>query len=278
MKRGLTALVVAAAAFPALAQDTVADWDLDQNPRNRASVASTVLDNGLGLAVRCANNSLEALIVGLPAASGDDPENRPLHIAFGEDPFHHQTWNVGINPTVAVSELPAPFARKLREGGRLQIRVPGAAEGGRNLRYELNLPASSTAIDQVLSNCGRPLVDPRDAELDSLPDLGLPSGVRWAQPPRPEFPLNSRYARGFAVTSCMTTPSGALRNCVVESEHPADAGFGTAALRGIERARTVQDSPDGQFHSVMVVFRSRFVVRGYETPEQVNRNRSRRSR
>lgn len=276
IKQGLTALAVMA-AFPALAQDTQRDWDFHQNRRINVTMASAELDNGLGIVVRCSSGSLEALLVGLPAPRSTD-ETRTLEVAFGEDDFHGQTWNVGIDPAVAVSGLPAPFARNLREGGRLQVRVPGGAEGGRNLRYDLALPASSTAIDQVLADCRRPLIDPRDAELEALPELGLPTGVVWVKAPRPSFPANSRYARGFAVTSCMTTPSGVLRDCVVESEHPSQAGFGRAALRAIGEARTAQDAPDGQFRSVMVVFRSRFFISGYETPEDAARSENNRRR
>jgi TonB family protein len=274
LKRGLTILAVVATAFPALAQDTLRDWDFRQNTRDRVTLASAELDNGLSLAVRCVDGSLEALMLGLPEPTAGQ-ETRPLEIAFGADQLQPQTWNVGIDRSIAVSELPAPFARKLREGGRLQVRVPRAAAGGRNLRYDLTLPASSTAIDRVLSSCRRPLVDPRDAELAALPELGLPIGVRWARAPRAEFPTGTHYARGFAVVSCMTTNSGVLRDCVIESEHPGQAGFGRAALRAAERARTRQDKPEGVFQPVKVVFRSQFFIPGYERSQPTAPERAR---
>lgn len=266
MKRALTALFVCAAALPALAQDAPQDWDLHRNTRTDAVMAFSVFDNGLGIAVRCIGGAYETLLSGLPAA--DDGEVRTLGVAFGEADMSMQRWSVATNNTVAVGERPAPFARKLRQGGRLQILVPGGGGNGRNLRYDLTLPASSASIDETLNACGRPLVDPRDAEMDALPDGGLPDALQWVRTPQPEFPSRSRYGRGFAVVSCLVSPDGSLRNCAVESEHPHDGGFGDSTLRAVRRAR-VSDAanPRAPLPPVMVTFRSRFIMEGYETRE-----------
>ncbi|MDQ8030323.1 MAG: hypothetical protein REJ23_16485 [Brevundimonas sp.] len=277
MKRVITILAIMAMGVPALAQDNARDWDIHRNDRQKLLLAFSELDNGLTLAVRCADGNLEALLTGLPEPEARR-ETRTLHVAFGEDEFDHQTWNVAMNPAIGLSERPAPFARKLREGGRLQIRVPGGAEGGRDLRYDLTLPASSAAIDEVLTTCRKPLVDPRDALLSDLPEDGLPFGVTWRHAPRPQFPV-TRYARGFAVTSCLTAEDGRLRDCVVESEHPGDGGFGEAALRGIRQAMVDQTpSQDGVFRPVMVQFRSSFVMDGYMNREDRARAREQRAR
>ena len=81
------------------------------------------------------------------------------------------------------------------------IVVPGGAENGRNLRYVIDLPASGAAIDETLQACGRPLVDPRDAERSALPEDGLPPEIEWARQPRPaadraQLPLARRWANG----------------------------------------------------------------------------------
>lgn len=265
MKQAVIALLACAAALPALARDTPQDWDLHRNTRTDAIMAFSVFDNGLGIAVRCIGGAYEALLSGLPAS--DDNDARTLGIAFGEADMSMQRWSVATNNTVAVGERPAPFARKLRQGGRLQILVPGGGGDGRNLRYDLTLPASSTSIDETLNACGRPLVDPRDAERDALPDGGLPGTLRWVRTPLPEFPSRSRYGRGFAVVSCLVSPDGSLRSCEVESEHPHDGGFGDSTLRAVRRARVSDPSnPQAQLPPVMVTFRSRFFMDGYETP------------
>lgn len=237
MRTSLLSVALAALlAGPVAAQDAGDDWDIVREPDQKLVMAYTAFDNGLSIGLRCADGGYEALIAGLPAVA-EDEETRSLGIAFGDEEMRTQSWNVATNPTVAIGELPAPFARKLRLGGRLQILVEGGAEDGRNLRYALDLPASASAVDETLTSCGRPLVDPRDAELMDLPESGLPLNMVWEQPPRAQYPSVLRYTGGFAVLTCLTRADGALRDCVIETEHPRDGGFGEAALRGAARAR-----------------------------------------
>lgn len=245
---------VAPVLAPALAQDAAADWDIARDPDKKLTIAHTVFDNGLGVGARCLNGSFQVLISGLPPATD---ATRKLRIAFGEDAFAEQRWTVAENPAVAISERPSPLARDLREGGKMQIIVPGGAEGGRNLRYVLDLPASSTAIDEALQACDRPLVDPRDAELDALGDDGLPMNIEWAQRPRPAYPQGRTYTSGFATVSCLTQPDGGVRDCVVETEHPIDGGFGRAALDATRRAR-LQSKDGGEVPLGMIQFRTSF--------------------
>jgi len=274
MKRFLAVLLACAVALPALAQDAPADWDIFQDPGKKLLVAYTRFDNGVSLATRCADGGFEALISGLPPAGS--AASRPLRIAFGDANLAETRWNVAIDDTVAVADLPAPFARELRAGGRLRIVVPNGAQDGRNLMYDLELPASSASIDQTLSTCGRPLVDPRDAELEALPEDGLPTNLKWGVRPEPRFP-ETRYARGFAVITCVTNPSGSLRDCAIESEHPRDGGFGASTLASARRARlrNVAD-PEGPVPTTRVLYRTQFVVSGYQTREDEERRRETR--
>lgn len=278
MTRPLAIIVACAIALPALAQDAGQDWDMLRDQRKKLTMAYTQFDNGLGIAVRCIDESYEAVITGLPPVPARS-ERRELRVAFGDDELHTQHWNVAVNDTIAVSDLPAMFARSLRGGGRLRVMVPGGAEGGRNLLYDLTLPASPTSIDETLTVCGRPLVDPRDAELAALPEAGLPPGLTWARAPAPDFPVDSPYARGFAAVMCMVNPDGSLRDCTVESEHPQEAGFGAAALRGTRRARVHNaDSPSAPVPGGRVVYRSTFIMEGHETRDDQRRSRERRER
>lgn len=271
MKRLLTALLACAAALPALAQDASADWDLAQDQRKKLLVAYTRFDNGLSIGTRCADGGFEAVIAGLPPAGR--ASSRPLRIAFGDDDLGDSQWGVAIDDTVAISELPAPFARELRAGGRLRIQVPNGAPGGRNLMYDVTLPASSSSIDQTLTACGRPLVDPRDAELEALEEDGVPRNLAWAVRPRPDFP-STRYARGFAVATCVSNPDGSLRDCTIESEHPRDGGFGQAALAAVRRARLLNlADPGAPLPITHVLYRTHFVMSGYQTREDVERRR-----
>lgn len=271
----LPIILTLGAALPAMAQDAARDWDLHRDARAETVMAYTVFDNGLGIAVRCIDGGYEAFMSGLPSAG--DGEIRTLDVAFGEDELSPQSWNVGVDDTVAVSSFPAPFARKLRQGGRLQIRVPDGAGAGRPLRYDLTLPASPTSIDETLTACGRPLVDPRDAQLAALPDTGLPENLVWVRRPQVRYP-STRYARGFAVVTCLVSPDGALRDCTVETEHPREGGFGEATLQAVRRARVRDTGGLTDLPPVLASFRVNFVVDGYQTREDRERIREDRRR
>ncbi|MDZ4109561.1 MAG: hypothetical protein U1E18_08185 [Brevundimonas sp.] len=277
MKRPLVLLLVSGLALPALAQDAARDWDMLRDPGKKLTMAYTQFNTGLGIAARCVDESYEAIITGLPSAG--EGETRVLQVAFGDGDLHPQRWNVAVDDTIAVSELPAPFARKLREGGRLRVMIPGGAEGGRNLTHDLTLPASSSSIDETLTVCERPLIDPRDAELADLPEGGLPANLTWARPPRPSFPSRIRYARGFATVLCLTSPDGSLRDCSVEAEHPQDGGFGDAALRATRRARVVNiDAPATAVPPGRILYRTNFIVAGHQTREDERLRREQRER
>lgn len=276
MKRSLAALLVCATAFPALAQDATRDWDLLNDPRRKLVIAYTRFDNGVTVATRCADGGFETIVTGLPPAGR--ATRRPLRIAFGEDELFDSQWSVATDDTIAVADLPAPFARRMRAGGRLRILVPNGAEGGRNLMYDLDLPASSGAVDQTLTACQRPLVDPRDAELDSLPDEGVPRNITWSVRPKPRYPVTD-YARGFAVITCLTNPDGTLRDCSIESEHPRDGRFGDATLASARRAR-VQNlaEPGAPVPPGQVLYKVNYVTDGYQTREEEQGRRDNRAR
>tara|TARA_R110000782_G_C14770619_1_gene409038 strand:- start:313 stop:1182 length:870 start_codon:yes stop_codon:yes gene_type:complete len=279
MKRLLSifaAGIVGTIALPAFAQ-SAQDWNLLRDDHRKVVVAATNFDNGIGVAVRCIDRSLEAFISGLPEIEGD---TRELRIRFPENTRDHtQTWMVAANSAIAISSFPAGFARDLREGGRLDIVVPGGAEGGRNLRYVLDLPASNAAIDETLTACNRPLIDPRDAEIEALPEGGLPVNIVWVSRPRPEYPTATNYVRGFASVMCLTNPNGSLRDCTAEAEYPRDSGFGDEAIKAARRARVGNADPSGgPVPLTSILYRTNFVLAGYDTREERERHRQQSER
>ena len=137
----------------------------------------------------------------------------------------------------------------------MTIVVPDGAEDGRNLRYVVELPASNAAIDQSLTACERPLVDPRDEELDALADDGLPVNLAWKRMPQPEYPSGRTYTAGFAVVTCVSQADGRVENCVVETEYPVDGGFGAAAMRGTRKGRLENRGGEGPVPIRLIVYR-----------------------
>lgn len=254
--RLLISLALSAVAASASAQEAPTDWDVQRDPANQSLIAFVPMTTGLAVGVRCIKGDLAAIIAGLPEVGRND-RVRTLKIG-APGHLHDSRWNVTTDRTVAIADYPAPFARRLREGGPISIMIPGGTGEGRNLRHDLDLPASSAAIDEVLTACDRPLVDPRDALLPEIGAGGLPSGVAWERQPRPVFP-RSNYASGYAVVSCMMTADGRLEQCLLEAQHPADSAFGRAAMRSTDAARlTSPNEAPGRFTPRMVAFRFNF--------------------
>lgn len=252
---GALLLAGAVAASSATAQEPAGgDWDLH---RDRDGVlAYTTYDSGLAIAFRCRQGAFAAVAAGLPSSR---EARRSLVLRFEDDDEPQPSmWTTTTNDTVAVADYPAPLARKFRRGGPLRLTIPGGASDGRDLTHVVELPPSNVAIDTALSECGRPLVDPRDALLEAVEGEGLSGGATWARAPRVDFP-STRYAAGFVVLSCLAWMDGRLTDCIVESEHPHDGRFGEAALRGARRARVAlpEGSPPGPFRvGFYVNFRS----------------------
>ncbi|NBW12430.1 MAG: hypothetical protein EBR82_30805 [Caulobacteraceae bacterium] len=251
-------------AWPAFAQDTAqADWEVIRDPRHKSVIAWIPVTTGLTLAVRCTDGALDTLIAGLPATPTGQ-RTRPLHIAFGDKPLRQTNWNVTTDRTVAIADYPAAFARDLRQGGALKIMIPRGAADGRNLRHDLELTPSSTAIEEVLTSCQTPLEDPRDALLPDIDERGLPPGMNWARAPRPRYP-NTNYATGYAVVTCLAGADGSVSRCQVESQQPANGRFGDAALRAMPDARVGSTTEaTGQITPRLIGFRVNFYLAGYE--------------
>lgn len=275
MKTGVAISVMAAATlaltFPrhAEAQDAASqDWEVLRG--ENALAVATRYDNGLTLVVRCVGGkSLNAMVAGLPSVTG---HTRQIATWFegGERDAEYsarpglrdpQGWGVGANATMAFSRYPAGLARRLREGGTMNITVPGAAQDGRNLRYVLELPESPTAIETVLNECGRELIDPRDAEIEALGDSGIPHAIEWVRQPRIQYPSGRTFVRGFVTVSCMTTPQGRTDECVIESEQPEGGGFADAVLSAARDGRFRNRlAPNEPVPRVRIMYQARFVM------------------
>ncbi|MDY6922445.1 MAG: hypothetical protein SWI22_00610 [Pseudomonadota bacterium] len=190
--------------------------------------AVLVYDHGLSVVVLCRDDRLETRIGGLPASAADI---RTLEINLPDVALRASTWIVGADRTTALSTAPAVYARRLRDVGRLTVRIPPEGEG-RAVRYELPTPEAHEPLDAVLTACGTPLDDADDAAY--TPETPL---LTWANPPSPQYPTGANAASGAVQLSCLAEVGGRLRDCEVAAESPSLQGFGRAALKGAERAR-----------------------------------------
>jgi hypothetical protein len=212
------------------------DWQLVEAPERKLTMAVADFSNGVTVASRCMDGDFEVTVNGLPEIRS---ASRVLRVSVGEEPLSDETWTVAETRTAAFSRVPAPLARRLAKGGRLNIVVPGE-RGAPNRRYVMELSPSPAALERTLTACGRALIDPRDAIIDRNAPDGLTRGVEWVRMPRPEFPnsVRGRIAlRGSVTLSCLTDDQGKAVDCVIESEHPGGFNFGKAVIRSMERAR-----------------------------------------
>lgn len=257
--QAVPALALIAASGAALAQDATDDWEVIRQPERDSVFAYIPTTTGLTIGFRCINGVYGAIIAGLPEATRN-ARTRQISFVVGDHP-HPMTFSVTTDRTVAVADYPASLARNMREGGDIGIVIVGGAEGGRNLRHNLEIPASSAAIDETLTACDRPLDDPRDDLLPAIGEGGLPAGVNWSVAPRPTYP-RTNYSEGFAVVSCAVQPNGSVAQCQIESEFPDDGGFGRNALRAMDDARI--SSPNetaGQYAPRIIGFRVNYRMR-----------------
>ena len=252
------AIVVLAFTTPAGAQETATqDWALVESPEHNAVIAITSFDNGITLAGRCVNGVFDVTVAGLPPSRG---YSRIVRVSVGDEALRQETWTVGADPAIAFSRLPAPFARRLAVGGKLQIAIPGT-DGQRGTRYVMELPPSPTTLERTLTACGRSLVDPRDTNLDRDAPDGLSEGLDWAMRPRIELPdsVRGRYVtRATVTTSCVVAETGALTDCLIESEHPGGFGHGREVVRSLRTARVRSLTPEISLGGQMVTFTVNF--------------------
>lgn len=250
-------VLVLGASATTLAQDVAEDWALVHQPDDKTTIAYVELSSGLTIGFRCVDGAYGAIIAGLPEAGRND-EVRTLRLQVRDRPMRDTRWTVTRDRSSAIAEFPASLARSFREGGPVSLVVPGGSEDGRNLRYNIPLPASPNAINETLTACEKPLVDARDALIPEVAEDSLPDGLVWSAPPRPRHPSNN-YASGYAVVSCVVQPDGRVDTCEVESEFPLDGRYGRNALAAMPDARVMSPGEtQGQYAPRMIGFRVNF--------------------
>ncbi|NBW12429.1 MAG: hypothetical protein EBR82_30800 [Caulobacteraceae bacterium] len=203
------------------------DWDLAVRPETQLTAATVDFGTSL-VAVRCQAGTLDVLLTGAPAAAGTD---RHVRLSVGAIADEEQVWLSTPGSPVVSPPNADRVARQLRTGGTLDVRIDALPAGGDfpatpPRRYRLPIPASPAAIDQVLTACGQPLTNPRDA-------LPRATAVTWRTLPQGQFPQGAMQdgVKAAAVRlSCLVGASGTPEECLVVSTDPPRDDFRQQAL------------------------------------------------
>lgn len=245
MKHHLVAACIAltgVAAFPALAQNAPAPvvaatdgWDMETDAARKITLASIRYDSGAGLIVQCRDGELSTIILGLPATAAPiTPQNgvttRRLETGALNE-LAPVTWRSAPDGTSAMRSGDVRRIRDLKKGGRFIVRTV-AAENDPARAIVFDLPTDPSGLDQVLTACGRPLSDPRDA----LRDVSAFVTVDQRHPGLDGGSLSGNGDMTYEY-SCIVAPAGRVRDCRVELMRPANPEYEARLLRSAPRAR-----------------------------------------
>ncbi|MBW8302863.1 MAG: energy transducer TonB, partial [Brevundimonas sp.] len=258
MRGAVIAAILAVAASPAVAQDAGDDWDLTVDEAHNMMLATVGYSSGQAIAVRCREGDLDVLISGLPPMEG---AGRRIETAYADGRVESGLWLAAGNGALIFSPAPRLDARRLRQGGPLQLSVAlESPPAGPLRRFALDLPARSVNLDQVLEACGEGRPDPRDdlirwTQPDGMTDL-------WRRQPAPMYPEAAVHlGAGFATFSCVVAEGGRLTDCRTEREsHARRYGFGESAMRSLRDARVAPADEGGPPVGMLLLGTIRFRI------------------
>ena len=257
MRGAVLAALIGLLASPASARQTGDGWDLIVDEGQNMSMAVAAYSSGQTLAVRCRDGDLELLLSGLPPLEG---ETRRVEAAYSDGRVEAGAWLTGGDGSLVFSPVPRLDARRLRQGGPLQLSVAVSADYEAPLRrYALDLPSNSANLDQVLGGCGAGQPDPRD----DLVRWSIPAGAGgdfWRRQPAPRYPEAAAHlGSGLVVFSCIAAGDGRLTDCRTEREsHHRRFGFGEEALKSLRAARIAPADDGGPPAGRLVIATIRF--------------------
>jgi hypothetical protein len=258
MRGAVIAGVLAIAASPAFAQEAADDWDLTVDEAQQMMLATVGYSSGQAIAVRCRAGELDVLVSGLPPM---EAPGRRIEAAYGDGRIEAAQWLTAGDGSLAFSPAPGLDARRLRQGGPLQLSVAlETPSTTAHRRYALELPARFANLDRVLDACGAGGPDPRG----DLVRWTQPQGMTdlWRRTPAPRYPEAAFDLRaGFATFSCVVAEGGRLADCRREKEsHARRYGFGESALRSLRDARVAPADEGGPPPGTLLLGTIRFRI------------------
>ena len=163
----LMVVTVGVAHGPLAMAQTDDDWEFAQDASKRLTVAEVRYTSGHSIIAQCAGEELKIGMTGLPATTRP---SRLLGATRSDGATDTQSWLVGEDGTL-ISALPARDARFLRAGGKIQFRSPSGQAAPIDASFDL--PTQHANLDRVLTACGYPIQDDRDAIPRAASDLRL---------------------------------------------------------------------------------------------------------
>ncbi|MDO9589070.1 MAG: hypothetical protein Q7J13_14220 [Brevundimonas sp.] len=259
MRGAVVAAISLLLATPASAQQAGDDWDLIVDEGRNMMLAVSAYSTGQTLAVRCSDGDLELMLSGLPPLEG---QSRRIETTYSDGRVESGSWLSSGDGSLVFSPVPRLDARRLRQGGPLQLSVAISADPEVPLRrYALDLPPETGNLDQVLADCGADRPEARDDLVRwSIPREGG-TGF-WRRQPAPHYPQAAISVRSaFVVFSCIADGEGLLADCRIEREsHHRRFGFGESALKSLRDARIAPADDDGPPAGRLVIGMIRFQI------------------
>lgn len=224
MARHLSKIIVMAGALAALGSTAQArqddDWVMTADTAQHMTSAGVAYSSGVALRVQCRAGRMAVGISGLHTQP--QTENR-YERTLADGRVVPSYWALSNDGTTLLARDPVRVARSLKGGGSLTLNAPG--DSAHPVQVQLELPTQSTGIDKVLTECGWPLSDPRDALL-SAADLVV-------EMPRLHPPAAAdRYPRIDIEVSCLIA-DGKLSACQSDRQNPVNIPLGAETAQRV---------------------------------------------
>ena len=243
----IAAFAVVTAAVAGAGGARAQTWEA-QPPSDMASSAAVLRwQTGAALAARCSEGVFSLLF-----AAVHDGERYPAHYRVDGGRWEHALWTPAARDRLFSSSAPARMARKVAAGGQLELRF--TPEGEPPVLYQLDLPSDHGALNAVISDCGLPLSDPRDALImvENPQWMSRPDGQDLAR----HYPGDVR--QGDSAMLCTVNRAGRLEDCETTYETPPGRGVGDASLALAPRFRL--RNPDGALEGQVIVIPIRWLL------------------
>lgn len=151
------ALALAFSPVSASAQNADDDWDFAQDAATSRTVALARYEAGQMIVAECQAGVLRAALVGLPATT---ETHYTVDARRADGRLDTQVWSAAPGQTTFLTSNAARDIRFLRGGGVFEIH---SAAGSAAVQATFDMPTQSANLDRVLTTCGWPLEDDRDA-------------------------------------------------------------------------------------------------------------------